>query len=341
MNMLGLDIGGANLKAAHTDGICKAIPFEFWKRRNEFPQVLQSLIDSLPASAGIGVTMTAEIADCFTTKAEGVRDITKTLVDVAKITPLQFWTTSGEFVGPDIAVEYPKLVAAANWHALATWVGRLVPEGNALLIDIGSTTTDLIPLRNGQPDTAGLTDVERLVSRELVYTGVWRTPLFGLDERVPFGDAFCPIVPELFATTLDLYLIGGQIPEQENCYETADGRSATKSAAYDRIARMLCCDRAELSDTDLNRIADYLHDRQLTRIANALEQVLQRSVHNCSHIIISGSGTFLALELIERLPHIASAERMELRDIFEPATAEAACAVAVANLAAEHFQQPS
>jgi len=67
--------------------------------------------------------------------------------------------------------------AAANWLALATYAGRLAPRGPAVLLDVGSTTTDVIPLQDGTPVPRGRTDPERLESKELVYTGVRRTPL--------------------------------------------------------------------------------------------------------------------------------------------------------------------
>ena len=97
------------------------------------------------------VTMTAELSDCFRTKAEGVDFILRAVEDVAGTTPVFVWQTGAEFVTPAVAREIPLLVAASNWHALATWVGRLVPESGALLIDIGSTTTDIIPLLDGVP----------------------------------------------------------------------------------------------------------------------------------------------------------------------------------------------
>ena len=74
--------------------------------------------------------------------------------------PVIVWQTGAEFVTLSIARDIPLLVAAANWHGLATWLGRLAPKGNALLIDIGSTTTDIIPLLDGVPVPAGLTDRE-------------------------------------------------------------------------------------------------------------------------------------------------------------------------------------
>jgi len=67
---LGLDIGGANLKAASSAGEAKTTPFEIWRapRANCHPRFARA--DRwLPRGADVlAVTMTAELADCFATK---------------------------------------------------------------------------------------------------------------------------------------------------------------------------------------------------------------------------------------------------------------------------------
>jgi uncharacterized hydantoinase/oxoprolinase family protein len=106
--------------------------------------------------------MTAELADCFQTKAEGVQFIIEAVQDVFAKSMIRVWLTSGEFAEAADAIELPQLAGASNWHALATWAGRAVPFGPAVLIDIGSTTTDIIPLIDGLPVPEGRTDLERL-----------------------------------------------------------------------------------------------------------------------------------------------------------------------------------
>ncbi len=196
----------------------------------------------------IAVTMTAELADCFATKAEGVHFILDAVAEVAGGRDVLVWQTGGEFVSIDEARELVPLVAAANWHALATWAARMTlgaDAASALLIDLGSTTCDIIPLVGGLPMPTGRTDVERLMSRELVYTGVRRTPVMAVSPSVPFRGESVPLAAELFATMLDVYLLTGEIAEDADDTNTANGRPATVDAAWDRIARSLCCDRSE------------------------------------------------------------------------------------------------
>jgi len=334
-SIVGLDIGGANIKAAHVDGIAVNRPFPVWKDPARLSEAITAVLECLPACEALAVTMTAELADCFQTKAEGVRHVLRHLERAAEGKPVVVWQTGAEFVEPCVAHQIPWLVAAANWHALATFVGRLVPCGRSLLIDIGSTTTDIVPLRDGVPVPKGLTDCERLLAGELVYTGVRRTPVCAVVSAVPLGGQMCPVAAELFATTDDVYLLRGELPERPDDCETANGRPATRPAARDRLARMVCCDRTELSAESIRAIADFVARSQEDQIQAAMDRVLGRLDADCESVLLSGSGEFLAQRLVERHPALAGADRIRLARCFSPAVAEAACAFAVAKLAVE------
>ena len=337
MRIVGLDIGGANLKACDREGRAISRCFPMWKEYRRLSDALRELLSSFEKPDVLAVTMTAELADCFDTKAEGVDFILKSVEQVAGNTPVFVWQTGAEFVTPQVAREIPLLVAAANWHALATWVGRIVPGGPALLIDIGSTTTDVIPLLDGIPVTAGLTDVERLQSGELVYTGVRRTPVCAIAPRVPFRGGECPLAAELFATTLDIYLLLGRIAESAADADTANGKPAALPAAHDRLARMLCCDRVELSREETVAVASFLMESQKRRIAGAIDQVLDAQGEVPGRVLIAGSGTFLAEEIVREHPRLGRSSPILLTNMLKPEAAEAACALAVARLAAERL----
>src|SRR5438046_1175169 len=72
MSVLGLDIGGANLKAVHADGSARTVRFPLWKQPADLPAALSALLASMPHSTRLAVTMTGELCDCFATKREGV-----------------------------------------------------------------------------------------------------------------------------------------------------------------------------------------------------------------------------------------------------------------------------
>jgi probable H4MPT-linked C1 transfer pathway protein len=271
--------------------------------------------------------MTGELCDCFATKRQGVHTILKAVAAVAADKPVRVWQTDGRLVSLEAACSAPLQVAAANWLALATFAGRLAPTGSGLLIDIGSTTTDLIPLDEGKPAPLGRTDPDRFRSGELVYTGIRRTPLCAL-----LGGRFAA---ELFATTLDAYLVLEKVPEDPSDCLTADGRPATRAAAHARLARMMCADMETCTEKQTFRLAQRVERRQVRLIQRALRRVQRRMSRPPGTIILAGSGEFLAHSVVARR-FGGAAECISLTQRFGPAIAGAACAYALAVIAAEN-----
>ena len=200
-----------------------------------------------------------------------------------------------------MAIAKPLLVAAANWHALARFAGRFAKRGAALLIDIGSTTCDTIPLVDGQPQAAGTTDLDRLLSGELVYTGVERSPVCAIVQRVPYRDQQCPVAQELFATSRDVYLLLGDLREDPKNLHTADNRPATKAAARVRLGRMIGADGEQFQQHDAVEISHFVAAAQVELIATGLRQVLARLPQPPTTAILSGQGEFLAKRVFDHL----------------------------------------
>ena len=325
--ILGLDIGGANLKLATDDGRAVSAAFPLWRHPERLAARLWELAEPLGEPELVAVTMTGELADCFATKAEGVDRILASVESAFAKRPVAVYSTAGRFLSPRLAREVPREIAAANWHAQATWAGRFVPQGPAVLIDIGSTTTDLIPLCDGRPCPQGRSDPARLLSCELVYRGVRRTPLMALGPFVSAAARKIPAAAELFATTLDVFLILGEIAEDANDFDTANGRPATRPCAHDRIARMACSDRTEFSWHDA--VAAARRYREVLRLELELSLQAVLAVTPAEIAITSGSGEFLARQL-------AASAGLTCRSLCQelsPPLAEAACAYAVAVLA--------
>lgn len=337
MPTLGLDIGGANLKAATSDGRAAACSFPLWKSPERLTDALRTLTEPFADCRRIAVTMTGELADCFATKAEGVSRILDSVAALAQDRPVGVWTTAGKFVTPPEARSRWKDVAAANWQALATWAGRFAPTGTALLIDLGSTTTDVIPLHNGVPCPVGRSDLERLLSGELIYTGVRRTPLCAVLESVELRGQTCRIAAELFATMLDAHLITGRMAPDEVDHDTADGRSATVERANDRLARMVCCDRTELTPQELQSLAGQFVRAQQQQVRDAVKRVTLRQKSPVSAWILSGSGAQLIREILTPDDPRGEISVVELTVRLSAEIAESACAYALATLAEQTF----
>jgi probable H4MPT-linked C1 transfer pathway protein len=327
MNVLGLDIGGANLKAAHSSGLALSLPFALWKTPALLPDALGRLLGNMPSLDALAVTMTGELCDCFENRRQGVLAILDALTAVAGQTPIRIWRNDGRFVDVAAARATPLQTASANWLALATFAGRYAAKGPALLIDIGSTTTDIVPLVDGWPRPKGRTDRERLFSSELVYTGARRTPLCSLVND--------PMAAELFATTLDAYLLLDHMPEDAADTNTADGRPATKAHAEARLARMLCADLETSTAEERRSLAEQVLQIQSMMLGYAINNVARCLPALPQTVLFAGEGEFLIRLALESQHRIPPCRVVSLSRELGPAISRAACAYAVAILAAE------
>lgn len=323
--VLGLDIGGANLKAAHSDRRALVRPFPLWRSPELLTARLEQLIADMPGHDLLAVTMTGELCDCFESKSAGVLAILASVAEVAR-TPVAVWTLGGRFVEFGDARRGPLGVAAANWLALGHLVSRFARADAALMIDTGSTTTDILYLHRGVPAPRGHSDRQRLDAGELVYTGVRRTPVcavLGME-----------VAAEFFATMLDVYIVLGHLSEREDDTDTADGRTATRAHAYARLARLRCAHVGEMTTGEIEDLARRALSTQTRYLGQALRRVLRdRPVPRT--VIISGSGERLGQIICGEHPELVKAELVSLSTELGPHLSEAAAAYAVAVLAQE------
>jgi hypothetical protein len=299
---LAVDIGGANTKAARLDGTSLRTvsrPFEVWRDREGLAAVLREIATG-PADA-VAITMTAELSDAFRTKREGVAFVLDAAEAALGDRPLSVLTTAGELVSVEAARARPWDVAAANWVATALAVAG--EHHDALLIDVGSTTADIIPIAAGRIAASGRNDLERLLAGELVYTGVLRTNLAATAPRVPVRGGWCPVASELFAISADVHLVLRHLePEAYDC-PTPDGRPATAEFARERIARLVCSDVEQLDEAEIDAIAAYLHGEQVRQIEEAARRVGPPD----APVVAAGTGAFLAREVAARMRRAVAA----------------------------------
>jgi (4-(4-[2-(gamma-L-glutamylamino)ethyl]phenoxymethyl)furan-2-yl)methanamine synthase len=293
--VIGIDIGGANIKLATAAGCELAIRFPMWLEYNRLDEALraclkqfQNLADFAGSCPSLAVTMTGELADCFATRREGVAHILEHLERACTGWELYVYSVDGEFLDPSRARQRALRVAASNWHALGSWICRSNLLGSphpsdgshptprrCLLVDVGSTTVDIIPLRQEGVDTRAKTDRQRLQLGQLVYTGMQRTPVAAILQRVRLADALCPLMAERFATSDDAYLCLGLIAEDPTDCDTADGRPRTQVCAQARLARMVGEDLESLPADDIKRIAQQIIAAQVEQLAAAIERNLR------------------------------------------------------------------
>ncbi|MHA2272305.1 MAG: hydantoinase/oxoprolinase family protein [Candidatus Hodarchaeales archaeon] len=296
----GLDIGGANTKyvvivsknGKNLSTIDSgSIYFPFWEKKDEFLEFIGGIITHLEKkypAIELGTTITAELSDAFETKREGIEYIVNSIRKCYVQNPL-FYSTTGDFLPSDIAIQEWLGTSASNWHATASIVARFFP--NSLLIDIGSTTTDIIRIYQGKPRPRGLTDTERLQTGELIFVGALRTNLAALASELEVNGVPTQTTTEFFACMADVLTVLGKIEPKSYSIPTPDGKATTIDHCMKRIARVVCADMNILNEEEIADLADQLLERAQQRIRWGIErQVASDIPWPPKNVVLAGIG---------------------------------------------------
>ncbi|KAA0676916.1 hydantoinase/oxoprolinase family protein [Roseomonas genomospecies 6] len=301
--LIGLDIGGAHLKAALFDeaGTLRDLgqwPCPLWQGLDRLEAAVGAVLAQWGLPRRAAATMTGELADLFDDRADGVRRIAVAMRSALPAASLTLFAGPRGLVPAEAVPDCAGAVASANWYATALVAAG---AGDGLLLDVGSTTTDIVPLVGGGPRHAGYSDAERLESGELVYTGIVRTPVMAVARAVPHNGRWRTLMAELFATMADVHRLTRTLPEGADQHPTADGRDHGIEASARRLLRMVGDDLEPGGLPAACRLARHLAERQLRQIEDALDQVLSRDLAADSPPLVgAGVGRLLVKRLAER-----------------------------------------
>jgi len=283
INIIGWDIGGANIKAtricfntknssvSQIDSLSRFFPM--WDENQNPLEIVKEMYSKLGESCCFGVTMTAELADRFQRKNEGINFIINLFENNFPDKMIYYYDYHGS---PSQLKDLENLekLAAANWAVSSLFAAEFLD--NFVLFDIGSTTTDIIPVINGTLNTAGFTDTDRLYSGELLYLGFLRSNLASFIERLPFKGKMIEVMNEYFANTADLHILEDLIEETEYSIPTPDNGGKDLQAAATRIARLISQDLDSADFKQVKLAADYIFQREIDIIYEKLIQVYSR-----------------------------------------------------------------
>ncbi len=338
---IGWDIGGAHLKAVRLadDGrILGAVqrPCPLWQGLQHLEQALEEALESLGQADAHAVTMTGELADIFADRREGVLSLVAAMQRHLPQAQLQIFAGNRGFVAPEQAAQHTDAIASANWLASAQYAARR--GGNGLFIDIGSTTTDIVPLVQGKVRALGQSDAERLATEELVYTGAVRTPVMAVARRAPFAGQWQRLAAEYFATMADVHRLTGHLDPEHDMALTADGAGKTAEDSARRLARMVGRDLTDGSMEQWGELARFIAADQVQDIRNAVERALSRGLlDQHASFIGAGAGCFIACELARQMKreYIDFSDLVDGSDDAREWAAVCAPAFAVAWLASD------
>jgi probable H4MPT-linked C1 transfer pathway protein len=329
--VIGWDIGGAHLKAARAEdgriveAVQVASPLRLGLER--LAQAFAEAKARMGAAERHAVTMTGELADTFSSRGEGVLSLTQAATRALAPVPVLLYAGRAGFVAPENAARHSADIASANWYASAAAVGRKL--GAALFMDMGSTTTDIVPVLGGAVAARGYTDAERLASGELVYTGLVRSFLMASEARAPFAGSWSGLIHENFANMADVHRILGTLPDGADQMNTADGRDKSVAASQARLARMVGRDLSDAEPAAWEALARWFAEAQLRAVTNGAMLVLsQGTLPTDAPIVAAGVGATALREVARRL----GCDYITVDAVLEvaPPTGAAACACAPA-----------
>jgi len=296
MVILGIDIGGANTKITELDGKYYKIHhiyFPMWKKHKKLPELLKRY--NREGVEKVGIVMTAELVDAYKSKREGVEDILNSVEKAFYNKEIYVFDVDGNFLEVDVAKKKYSKVSASNWTATAYFVMKYI-SNNCILVDMGSTTTDIIPIIDGKI-LAEKTDLTRLMNNQLVYVGALRTPLSFLTDTVKFRGCETNISSEYFSITGDINLILGKIDREDYTCDTPDGAPVDRVSCMRRIARILCSDLEEIDEDEVLEISLQLYRKLLDMIRYNVDQVSER--YGIRSIVITGLGERILKEALD------------------------------------------
>ena len=309
---IGWDIGGAHLKAALLDGSGEVLqvlqlPCQLWKGLDQLEKAINNTLHAFkiaPSGANHAVTMTGELVDLFQNRHQGVREISKLATKLLGKDTL-FYAAQDNLEYGFVALErvsaLTPYIASTNWHASASVLAMHVSD--ALFIDIGSTTTDIVAIEAGKVKCLNLSDATRMAADSLVYTGVVRTPVMALAQKLSFEGIETNVVAEYFATMADAYRLTGELLPEHDMSDTADGKGKIELESARRLARMIGHDVETKPIEAWKTLAKTCKTLQMNQISAAVAKHLKPNMM----IIGAGAGSFL----VQQIAH-------ELKQVYEP-----------------------
>jgi probable H4MPT-linked C1 transfer pathway protein len=327
---IGWDIGGAHVKAARVEAgrlvavTQRACAPHLGLAHLEAP-IRDTLAELGPADRH-RITMTAELSDAFADRTQGVVSVAAIAAREIAAGEIVFYAGARGFVARAEVAQAARAIASANWRASAELVAQHCAE--ALLIDMGSTTTDLVPIRKGAVAALGETDAERLAQGELAYAGFSRGAPQAFAARAPIDGRWTLLVNESFASMADVRRVLGDLPEGDSRADlspTADGRPKTVAAASARLARLVGEDR--LRDAQARAFADYLARAQLRVIEDQIALLDSRNAFSPAAPVV---GAGVGRDLMAR---IVMAQGRAYRDFADFLDAPGALAAAAGDCA--------
>ena len=295
--LLGWDIGGANIKVCVFNSDKKIIQMHkknlnIWNDFSDinffFNTVLNLYKDYDIKSF---ITITAESCDNFKDRNEGIISILSEC-DKNIVGKKYYYTNKNIYVDYKEAVNDTSKLFSTNWILTSNFLNA--SNKIDLIIDVGSTTTDII-FKNINIDN-NINDYKRLTNKTLLYAGVIRTPLPMLTDEVLYRSNYTSLVREVFATTGDIFNVLGDINFIDHNYVGSDNLQFTLENSLIRLSRVIGLDYDQSDKKNIIEIAYNIKKLFMKKIINNVNYIFDNKIEG---LVISsiGEGSFLVRDM--------------------------------------------
>ncbi len=295
---IGIDIGGAHLKIVGLNNNDQVIYVKYtsckiWENIENLNKEFEQINQIVGRSALCAITMTAELCDNFTSRQQGAEKLIKKC-ELLKIDKY-FYINSSKIFSKN--PKFSELISM-NWHSIGRYLEKKIKS--CVAIDFGSTSTDILCIKNHKLLNKFYDDYSRLNNNELIYTGLTRTPLFGVSNSIKINKTNMNIIPEYFSDMSDIYRILQKLDSSYDIDKTADGRSKSLYSSLKRVSRSFGFDYKKENLGKLLEISNQLKEIQLTKIfATCLKNIQEYSLTN-EPIIVSGIGQNILSDFLSK-----------------------------------------
>ena len=315
---IGWDLGGAHIKYCVESEASNTIwydiiDFDFWKDYTKLSTLIISVCEKYHKKGSLlenYFTMSAEMCDCFDNRRAGVKYI---LNEIKKIKYDSYIFSKGGFSKLNSKYKvYPNKVGSYNWYASALFVSKFID--NVIVVDFGSTTCDFSIIKNGKILNRRTSDINGMLTKELLYTGCARTPIYAHISEIRFRKKIYNIIPENFSSMSDVNLILGKLKKQDIYSKSSDGSSHSLLQSYKRISRSFGFDYDSSKRNLLNNLCLKIFDNQVDLINKTLSFHSNKYFKHSKYIVV---GLGLGSRIISKMCQQNRYDYLDIRDILK------------------------
>ena len=294
---IGWDIGGSNTKISiikSNRANSEVHEIELW--HDDGLSKLKKLVSDFGINQSDtyhGITLSGEMCDIFPSRENGINTI---LSFFKKFSSNTYIYSSSGFLKLHKIREYKK-VASMNWYSVGELISKKID--NCIIIDMGSTTTDFIMIKNNTIINKRVDDFTGLNNDELLYTGFLRSPIYALTDKVRVNMMSSKVIPENFSTMADVYQILKILDIKYDYTSRADRRSKTLLNSYKRVSRSFGFDFKQNHKKIIDKLCREIMHIHMAKIYRSLRIIIKKNSYKNNNVKIIGTG--IGITLIKKM----------------------------------------